>query len=40
VGGSTAILVRRGTDHYATHHLEDSAPHVVLATRPVKVVAM
>jgi hypothetical protein len=43
-GGSTAILVRRGIDHYAVpvsglQHLEATAIQLVLATRPVKLVA-
>jgi exonuclease III len=43
-GGGTAILVRRGIDHYAVpvsglQHLEATAIHLVLATRPVKLVA-
>jgi hypothetical protein len=43
-GGGTAILVRRGIDHYAVpvsglQHLEATAIHVVLATGPVKLVA-
>jgi exonuclease III len=43
-GGGTAILVRRGIDHYAVpvsglQHLEATAIHLVLATRPMKLVA-
>jgi hypothetical protein len=43
-GGGTAILVCRGIDHYAVpvaglQHLEASAIHLVLATRPVKLAA-
>jgi hypothetical protein len=43
-GGGAAILVRRGIDHYAVpvsglEHLEDTAIHLVLTTRPVKLVA-
>jgi hypothetical protein len=43
-GGGTAILVRRGIDHYAVpvlglQHLEATAIHLVLATRPVKLMS-
>jgi hypothetical protein len=43
-GGGTAILVHQGIDHYAVpvsglQHLEATAIHLVLATRPVKLVA-
>jgi hypothetical protein len=43
-GGGTVILVRRGIDHYAVpvsglQHLEATTIHLVLATRPVKIVA-
>jgi exonuclease III len=43
-GGGTAILVRRGTDHYAVtvsglQDLEATAMQLVLPTRPVKIVA-
>jgi hypothetical protein len=43
-GGGTAILVRRGIDHYALpvsglQHLEATAIHLLLSTRPVKHVA-
>jgi exonuclease III len=43
-GRGTAILVHRGIDHYAVpvsglQHLEATAIHLVLATRPVKLVA-
>jgi exonuclease III len=42
-GGGTAILDRRGIDHYAVlvsglQHLEATAIHLVLTTRPVKLV--
>jgi hypothetical protein len=42
--GGTAILVHWGIDHYAVsvsglQHLEATAIHPVLATRPVKLVA-
>jgi hypothetical protein len=44
VGGGTAILVRRGIDHYAIPvtgltHLEATAIHVMLASGPVKILA-
>jgi hypothetical protein len=44
VGGGTAILVRRGIDNYAVpvsglQHRETTAMHLVLATRPMKLVA-
>jgi hypothetical protein len=44
-GGGTAILFHRGIDHYAVpvsvlQHLEATAIHLVLATRPVKIVAV
>jgi endonuclease/exonuclease/phosphatase family metal-dependent hydrolase len=44
LGGGTAILVRRDIDHYAVpasglQHLEATAIHLVLGTRPVKLVA-
>jgi hypothetical protein len=43
-GEGTAILARRYIDHYAVpvsglQHLEATAIHLVLATRPVKLVA-
>ena len=43
-GGGTAILVRRGVVHHAVHvqglqHLEATAIQVMLATKPVKVLA-
>jgi hypothetical protein len=43
-GEGTANFVRRGIDHYAVpvsglQHLEATAIHLVLATRPVKLVA-
>jgi hypothetical protein len=43
-GGGTAILVHKGIDHYAVpvfglQSLEASATHLVLATRPVKIVS-
>jgi hypothetical protein len=43
-GGGTAILVHKGIDHYAVpvsglQHLEATAIHLVLATRPVKLVS-
>jgi hypothetical protein len=42
--GGTAILVHKGTDHYAVpvlglQYLEATAVHLVLATRPVKLVS-
>jgi hypothetical protein len=42
--GPTAILVHKGTDHYAVpvsglQYLEATAVHLVLATRPVKLVS-
>jgi hypothetical protein len=43
-GGGTEILVHRGIDHCAVpvlglQHLEPSSIHLVLASRPVKIVA-
>jgi hypothetical protein len=43
-GGGTAILLHRGVDHYAVpvlclQHLEANVTHLLLATRPVKIVA-
>jgi hypothetical protein len=43
-GGGTAILVPKGIDHYAVpvsglQYLEATAIHLVLATRPVKLVS-
>jgi exonuclease III len=43
-GGGTAILVRRDIDHYAVplsglQHLDATAMHLELVTRPVKLVA-
>jgi hypothetical protein len=43
-GGGREILVYRGIDHYAVpvsgvQHLEATVIHLVLATRPVKLVA-
>jgi hypothetical protein len=42
--GDTAIIARRGIDHYAAvlglQHLEATAIHLVLASRPVKLVAV
>jgi hypothetical protein len=43
-GGSKVRFVRRGIDYYAVpvsglQHLEATAMHLVLATRPVKLVA-
>jgi hypothetical protein len=43
-GGGTAILVRKGIDHYAVpvsglQYPEATAIHLVLATRPVKLVS-
>jgi hypothetical protein len=43
-GGGTSILVRRDIDHYAVpvsglRHLEATAIHLVLANRPLKIVA-
>jgi hypothetical protein len=43
-GGGRAILVHKGTDHYAVpvsslRYLEATAMHLVLATRPVKLVS-
>jgi exonuclease III len=43
-GGGTAILVRRGTDKHAVpvqglQHLEGTAIQVMLASRPVKLLA-
>jgi exonuclease III len=43
-GGGTEILVRKGIDHYAVpvtgwQYLEATAIHLVLATRPVKLVS-
>jgi hypothetical protein len=42
--GGTAILARRGIDHYdmpilGVQHLETTAVHLVLANRPVKLAA-
>jgi hypothetical protein len=44
-GGGTAILVRRGVDHYAlpvqgVKHLEATAIQVMLASKPVKTLAV
>jgi hypothetical protein len=44
LGGGTAILVHKGIDYYAVpvsrlQHLEATAIHLVLATRPVKLVS-
>jgi hypothetical protein len=44
MGGGTAMLVSRDTDHYAEpvsvlQHLDSTAIYVVLANRPVKFVA-
>jgi hypothetical protein len=44
-GGGTAVLVRRDTEQYAVtisglQHLEATAIHLVLASRPVKIVAV
>jgi hypothetical protein len=43
-GRGTAILVQKGIDHYAVpvlglQYLEATAIHLVLATRPVKIVS-
>jgi hypothetical protein len=43
-GGGTAILVRRGIDHYVVpvsglQHLKTTAIHLLLASRPVKIVS-
>jgi hypothetical protein len=43
-GGGTAIIVHKGIDHYAVpvsglQYLEATAIHLVLATRPVKLVS-
>jgi exonuclease III len=43
-GGGTVILVHKGIDHYAVpvsglQYLEATAIHLVLATRPVKLVS-
>jgi hypothetical protein len=43
-GGGTAIFVHKGIDHYALpvfglQYLEATAIHLVLATRPVKLVS-
>jgi exonuclease III len=43
-GGGTAILVHKGVDHYAVpvsglQYLEATAIHLVLATRPVKIMS-
>jgi exonuclease III len=43
-GGGRAVLVHKGIDHYAVsvsglQHLEATAIHLVLATRPVKLVS-
>jgi hypothetical protein len=43
-GGGTAILVRRGIDHYAIPvpgltHLEATAIHIMLVNGPVKILA-
>jgi hypothetical protein len=43
-GGGTAILVHKGIDHYAVpvsglQYLEATAIHLVLATKPVKLVS-
>jgi exonuclease III len=43
-GGGTAILVQKSIDHYAVpvsglQYLEATAIHLVLATRPVKLVS-
>ena len=44
-GGGTDVLVRRGIDHYAVpvqglKHLEATAIHVMLASKPVKILAV
>jgi hypothetical protein len=43
-GGGTPILVHKGTDHYAVpvsglQYLDATAIHLVLATKPVKLVS-
>jgi len=44
-GGGTAMLVRRGIDHYALpvhclRHLEATAIYVVMGSKPVKILAV
>jgi hypothetical protein len=44
-GGGTVILVRRGIGHYAVpaqdlKHLEDTAIQVMLASKPVTILAL
>jgi exonuclease III len=44
-GGGTAILVRRGIDHYAVpilglNQLEATAVHIMLASGPIKILAV
>ena len=45
MGGATAILVRRGIDQHAVlvkglRHLEATALHIVLASGPVRILAV
>jgi hypothetical protein len=45
VGGGTAILVRRGTDHYAVpvhgqQHLQATAIQIMLTNNPVKILVV
>jgi hypothetical protein len=45
VEGGTAILVRRGTDHYAVpvhglQHLEATVIQIMLSNEPVKILAV